>query len=134
MRWLVPLAVAMLVPLLSGCTGAAGCANGSDGQTCVGEGVVAYNGASNGTQTSDPIECGTDGHLSWTSNIGGGSVTFTVKDNVGVVQFTKTLSGPGQSADEKPIQGVAGDWVLVAARSGGLTGSFSGQYTANIHC
>src|SRR5687768_16219354 len=54
MLWLVPLAVAMLVPLLSGCTGAAGCANGSDGQTCVGEGVVAYNGASNGTQTSDP--------------------------------------------------------------------------------
>jgi hypothetical protein len=136
MRWSFGLAVmlAMGTSLLAGCA-AAGCGNSSSGQTCEGPGALAYNGASGGTQTSKTIACDTGGSFSWTSNIGSGSVTFTVLDGLGVAKFTETISGPGQDADEVSVAGAAGDWVVKATRSGSLmTGGFSGQYTANLAC
>src|SRR5688572_2117263 len=103
MRWLVvAFLLALATPLLAGCT-AGGCSNTSDGQQCAAPGALTYNGSSTGTQTSKEIECGTETTFSYSVNMGGGSVTFTVYDGAGVNQFSRTIDDVGQHNDDAEV-------------------------------
>lgn len=118
-----------LTVLLSGCTNDAG------GQSASGKGSLAYNGASTGSHQS-PISCDSTATVQWTSNLGYGSIKFTVLDGAGVAKYTKTVSSVGQAGESKDLQGAAGTWILKAERSGGSMGApgWSGQYAAHISC
>ena len=121
-RALVPLLLAILLF-------AAGCANGPGGQSAAASGSLAYNGASAGDQTTTE-GCGGSGKLHWSANLGSGSVTVRVIDAKGATVWTRTVSGPGQAAEESELGGAPGTWTLKAGRSSG----FSGQYALHLAC
>ena len=125
--------------LLSGCSAS----NGPDGQSATARGSIAYNGASTGTDRAESFTCAGPAEVSVTSNIGSGSVRITVTDGSGATVYTKTLNGPGQAADSKPLSGASGTWTLTGVREAGSYGGtwapgagsgFSGQYAAHVSC
>ena len=122
------LAVALIALVLSGCAGQ-DVQNGPDGQSVAGEGSLAYNGASDGTQ-SDTVESDGSCSLHVSANLGSGSVKVTLRTTEGTT-VEKTVSGPGQfGGTVGDASGAAGDWKLTAVRSGG----FTGQYAAHAEC
>lgn len=120
------LAAIALAVLLAGCSAK----NDSSGQSASAPGSLAYNGASAGTQSSAPFQCDGSGDLSFSSNLGGGSMTVSVKDAAGKVVYTKTATGPGQASDSKTVSGASGSWGITATRGAG----FNGQYAASVSC
>ncbi|HUR25881.1 MAG TPA: hypothetical protein VM327_07715 [Candidatus Thermoplasmatota archaeon] len=122
------LALAVLALAMSGCAGA-DVSNGPGGQSAAGEGSLAYNGASDGTQT-DSFESDGSCELHLAANLGSGSVTVTLRTSTGTT-VDKTVSGPGQyDGTVGDASGTAGTWTLKAVRSGG----FTGQYAAHAEC
>lgn len=112
--------------LFAGCTSD----NSGDGQSAQGEGALAYNGASSGTQ-SDSFDCGGSADISVSANLGSGSLTFTVSDGAGKQVYSKSTSGAGQIADSKEdVKGTSGTWTVKAVRGSG----FTGQYAAAVSC
>jgi hypothetical protein len=119
--------------LVAACTLAvlmAGCAsNDSNGQSAGGGGNLAYNGASDGTQT-DNFESDGSCELYVSANLGSGSVKVTLRTSTGST-VDKTVTGPGQFAGTVgDATGPAGGWTLQAVRSGG----FTGQYAVTADC
>jgi hypothetical protein len=108
----------------------AGCSNGPDGQSASAPGSLAYNGASAGTQSSGPFQCDGGGDVSFSANLGSGTVTVSVKDAAGKVVYTKTTGSAGQTSESKSVSGAPGSWSLTATRGAG----FAGQYAANVDC
>lgn len=121
---------AILVVAVALAASFAGCANGGTGQSYAGEGQLAFNGSGAGTEGPRGFECDGTGTLQVGANIGSGSLTVTVKDAAGKTLYTKTLTGPGQSADSKTLTGGAGTWSLQGQRNS----QFTGQYSANVSC
>ena len=130
MRLIVLLTAALAAVLLAGCSD--GVSNGPDGQSASGGGNLAYNGASNGTQT-DTFESDGSCDLVVSANLGSGRVVFTL---TGAGSSTsKEVSGPGQYADTAgTLSGAAGTWTLKAERSSNSYGTFSGQYAVTADC
>ena len=116
----------LLAALLAGCSAS----NSPGGQSANSPGSLAYNGASSGSQSSPAFDCDGSGELSYSANLGSGSLTVTVKDSAGKAVFTKSTSGPGQAAENKDVSGASGDWTIVATRGAG----FTGQYAVNVDC
>lgn len=128
---MAPLRPLLMLALLSAAL-LAGCSASNDagGQSASSPGNLAYNGASSGTQTSKAFGCDGSGTANVSANLGSGSVTITVKDSTGKAVYTKSVSGPGQSADNKAVSGAKGDWTITASRGAG----FTGQYAVNVNC
>lgn len=122
--------VATLLTALSGCT----VSNGPDGQAGSSEGALAYNGASEGSHSSQPFDCDGTGKVSLTYNLGSGSIDVTVTDGAGTTVWSKTFSNTGQGGDSESITGTEGAWVVKVTRSSGTFGGFSGQYAVNVDC
>ena len=125
MRPALLLSLFLLAVVLSGCSAS----NGADGQSAASAGNLAYNGASPGSNSSK-FTCGTTGEVNFSSNLGSGSLTVTVKDGSGATVYSKTTSGPGQASESKSAKGAAGTWQVTATRGG----SFTGQYAINVGC
>lgn len=125
MRTLV--VAAMLVALaLAGCTAE----NSPGGQSASGNGSLAYNGSSSGTQRSDGFSCDGSAQVSLAGNLGSGSLTVKVTDGAGSQVYSKSANGPGQVTENRDISGAAGDWRITATRGAG----FTGQYTIGVDC
>lgn len=139
MRSVLALSGLLAALLLSGCTAS----NGADGQSATAAGSIAYNGASTGTDRANDFTCDGPAEVHLSSNIGSGSVRVTVKDGNGAMVYSKTVSGPGQAADTKAVNGAAGTWSLTGVREAGsyggtwapgAGGGFSGQYAVHVEC
>ena len=115
--------------LLAGCSDSGSTSNGPGGQSAADEGSLAHNGAGSGSHSSR-FECDGSGEASFAANLGGGSVTVTVKDADGKTVYSKTATGPGQAADTKDVEGSSGTWTVSATRDG----AFSGQYALDVDC
>lgn len=127
--------LSLLALAFAGCAGEV--SNGPDGQTAIGEGSIAYNGASTGRDQSE-FPCGDSAEVHVSSNLGSGQVKVTVKDANGATVYTGTMNSPGQDADSKTVNGAAGNgWLVIGERLAteayGVSG-FSGQYAAHVQC
>lgn len=121
------VATCALAVLLAGCSDNA--SNDANGQSAAGGGNLAYNGASDGTQT-DSFDSDGSCELYVSANLGSGSVKVTLRTSSGTT-VDKTVSGPGQFAGAVgDASGSAGTWTLQAVRSGG----FTGQYAVSADC
>lgn len=120
------VAACALAVLLSGCSNAS---NGPGGQAASGGGNLAYNGASDATQT-DTFESDGSCKLAYSANLGSGKVVFSITGGGGSTSVE--VKGPSQASDDDGgrVSGSAGTWTLKAVRSGG----FTGQYAATAEC
>lgn len=130
------LAVLMAGSLgLSGCVGA-GCSasNSTSGQEAVCNETGSFSFSTNAGMTSDTKTYTwqnpkTKADVHWTTNLGLGSVSLTLKDSTGKQVFTKSFSGSGQQASsQSTAEGEAGAWTIVVK----LTGA-SGQVAFNVN-
>jgi hypothetical protein len=104
----------------------AGCAGSPSG-------TLAFNGSGNGTQ-QDSFQCDGSGEVDFSANLGGGSVTLTIKDSTGKSVYTKRADSAGQTAEEGDVSGASGEWTMTAARTSNGFGPFAGQYAVAIRC
>jgi hypothetical protein len=117
------LASCLLLTLL------AGCSNGTGGQEASSDGALAYNGASAGEQTTTR-QCPARATLHWSANLGSGSLALKVTDSSGATVWSRTVTGPGQAADQTGLSAATGTWTVKATRSSG----FAGQYALHLEC
>jgi hypothetical protein len=133
LRAVLLLSSLLSAALLAGCSAS----QGAGGQEASAAGSLAYQGAATGQHTSS-FECGDgQGMVSFGGQIGSGSVTVTIRDAAGATVYTRSFSGPGQSADSRQVEGSGGEWTMSASRSEGSSmygGGWSGQYGINVEC
>ena len=105
----------------------AGCAGGAP------SGSMVFNGSGNGTQ-QDTFQCDGSGTVDFSANLGGGSVTITIKDSTAKSVYTKRADAAGQTAEDGQVSGASGEWTITATRSSNGFGPFAGQYALSVRC
>lgn len=118
--WAAASVAALISSLaLSGCAGE-GCqaSNSTDGQValCNQKNSFAYSTNAGATSRTDSYQWETThskASVKWSSNLGMGSVTLTIKDSAGTQVLTKTYSGVGQKSETSTTSsGASGTWTI----------------------